>query len=344
VTPAEKYDELQARYDALLAEHNGLQQAVTDLHAPLALTFARLQQECAEWVAHNFPNHPNHHPVLGVVEELGELAESILRQQGESWIPVKSYEDVYEVSDYGNVRRSKGGQGAVQFRVLKPMMNADGYLEVNLYSGGARTGMTVGIHLLVAEAWLGERPKEFQTNHIDGDKTNNAVWNLEYVSPSYNQTHAIVIGARRVLRGEEVHNTLLSDEQVAEIRVSYMKGSRGSGATVLGRRFGVSKGTIYDIVHNRRHRPQKDYSDLKRLVKMQSAVRKLCHAILKSEQGIRGTHEQHMLDAQDAIGDMLVYLADVCATYGFDMQDIAERTWAKVRVRDWQSDPASGGE
>lgn len=59
----------------------------------------------------------------------------------------------------------------------------------------------------------------------------------------------------------------------------------------------------------------------------------LCHAVLKMKQGIR-TSEDHMEEAIDAIGDLVIYLADVCNKYGFDLESIVYSTWDEVKQRD----------
>jgi NTP pyrophosphatase (non-canonical NTP hydrolase) len=73
-------------------------------------------------------------------------------------------------------------------------------------------------------------------------------------------------------------------------------------------------------------------------------VGELSHAQLKMEQGIRGSVEEHQAAAQDAVGDIIVYLADYCARSGFDMQGIIEHVWGKVKQRDWKKDPKTGGD
>ena len=72
-------------------------------------------------------------------------------------------------------------------------------------------------------------------------------------------------------------------------------------------------------------------------------VGELMHAHLKQEQGIR-KGEDHIANAKDAVGDIMVYLADYCNARGWDMQEILDETWAKVRERDWVKDPVRGGE
>lgn len=71
-------------------------------------------------------------------------------------------------------------------------------------------------------------------------------------------------------------------------------------------------------------------------------IGELCHAVLKAKQGIRGTAEQHQEAAKDAVGDVIVYLADFCALRGFSLQDIVQDTWEGVKQRDWTKNPANG--
>lgn len=68
-------------------------------------------------------------------------------------------------------------------------------------------------------------------------------------------------------------------------------------------------------------------------------VGELMHAHLKGHQGIRGTVEEHRAKGRDAVGDILIYLADYCSAMGFDLQQCVEETWAKVKRRDWRANP-----
>jgi NTP pyrophosphatase (non-canonical NTP hydrolase) len=69
----------------------------------------------------------------------------------------------------------------------------------------------------------------------------------------------------------------------------------------------------------------------------------LAHHHLKADQGIRGTAEMHREKAKDAVGDLMIYLADYCNQEKFDMQEILEQTWGEVKLRDWRKDPETGG-
>ena len=68
----------------------------------------------------------------------------------------------------------------------------------------------------------------------------------------------------------------------------------------------------------------------------------LAHAQLKLEQGIRGTRDEHLAEAADAVGDTIIYLADYCTSIGFDLQVVIEQTWDRVNQRDWVSNPETG--
>lgn len=92
------------------------------------------------------------------------------------WKEIAGYEGIYEVSDTGLVRSLKFGKA----KILKPQNNGNGYLHFRLCKNGK--AKNTKIHRLVAEAFL-PNPLGLETvNHIDEDKTNNNVSNLEWMS------------------------------------------------------------------------------------------------------------------------------------------------------------------
>jgi len=76
---------------------------------------------------------------------------------------------------------------------------------------------------------------------------------------------------------------------------------------------------------------------------LMKAFGRLSHAELKSQQGIR-TNEDRRALVEDAVADIDVYLADFCTVMGIDRQAVLEKTWSRVKARDWKKDPVSGGE
>ena len=105
------------------------------------------------------------------------------------WKPIKGYEGLYEVSNDGRVRRLRFTNGSHDFekvRECKQTLNTWGYMTVNLSKNGK--GSTKRVHRLVANAFLGE--SNLQIDHIDGNKQNNRLDNLEYVTPKENTNRA----------------------------------------------------------------------------------------------------------------------------------------------------------
>ena len=98
--------------------------------------------------------------------------------------PVVGYEGRYEVDRYGNVYSLLHNKR----KKLATMMFRTGYLYVNLYRKGEISHPTV--HRIVAKAFLPQTDKSLQVNHLDSDKQNNAVENLEWCSRQENMEHA----------------------------------------------------------------------------------------------------------------------------------------------------------
>jgi len=112
-----------------------------------------------------------------------------VREKG-MWKPVVGYEGLYEVSDTGQVR-SLPRNGTVSYsRILRPN-NVRGYLQVALQKNGKRKDFKV--HRLVADAFIPNPERKRTVNHIDGNKGNNRVENLEWATDSENQLHSVYV-------------------------------------------------------------------------------------------------------------------------------------------------------
>lgn len=109
-----------------------------------------------------------------------------------NWKPISECPD-YEISDCGDVRNSTTG------RVLKPYRN-NGYSHVVLCDSIGHHRRSV--HRLVATEFL-ENPKNYpMVNHLDGDRTNNRVDNLEWCTQSENMKHAYRTGLQKPIRSQ----------------------------------------------------------------------------------------------------------------------------------------------
>ena len=172
--------------------------------------------------------------------------------QREEWADIKGFCGLYRVSTLGRVYSvpRKGFRGrAIGGNYLssdKPTKN--GYACVNLRSTNF-TRLSVPIHRLVAEEFIPNPNGLPQVNHKDGNKLNNCVSNLEWVSSSDNVRHAVKNGLMRnhfhANYGEYNYNHKLSDSQVERIRDMYRNGIK---SPALSRLFGVSKGHVCKIV------------------------------------------------------------------------------------------------
>lgn len=113
----------------------------------------------------------------------------------------------YEVSNKGRVKNTKTG------RVLKAANHPAGYLAYCLSNKGKSS--IVLTHRLVAKAFLANPENKDSVNHIDGDKKNNCVENLEWMSHAENMKHAYDTGLKK---------RTLTKDQALEIRRLYDEG------------------------------------------------------------------------------------------------------------------------
>ena len=113
----------------------------------------------------------------------------------EIWKDIPEYEGKYQVSNIGNIRSLYFHRTAGKICELKQQTTHDGYKRVPLSLHGNKKCMAV--HVLVANAFIPNPDNKPQVNHIDGNKENNTVQNLEWVTGKENIHHAISTGLRQ---------------------------------------------------------------------------------------------------------------------------------------------------
>ena len=106
-----------------------------------------------------------------------------------NWYPIKDWEDLYEINKNGDVRNAKTK------KLIVGDINNCGYYRVALYNQGQ--SKKYFRHRLVAEHFLDKPEGKDFVNHIDGDKSNNSLENLEWVSQSENEKHAFANGLKQ---------------------------------------------------------------------------------------------------------------------------------------------------
>ena len=104
----------------------------------------------------------------------------------EVWKPVKSYEERYQISNFGRVKSF--AQDKHTGKIKYGYLTKKGYIWILLYSGNGNKKW-VPVHRLVADAFI-PNPNGFdQINHKDENKTNNQVDNLEWCNNKYNHNY-----------------------------------------------------------------------------------------------------------------------------------------------------------
>lgn len=126
----------------------------------------------------------------------------------EIWKPISGLEDRYEVSTHGRIKSIRNNL------IMKPIKRKHGYLGIQLHGfKDTNRGMkTFSIHRLVAEAFIPNPNNCEEVNHIDEDKTNNMVENLEWVTHMENSNR----GTRAKRIGEANINNPLRSKVVAQ--------------------------------------------------------------------------------------------------------------------------------
>lgn len=117
--------------------------------------------------------------------------------ENEIWKPIKGYERLYEISNYGNVRSLDRyiicgkGKRLIKGKILKLRIGRDNRIYINLHKND--TDISYSVHRLVAETFL-DNPNNYpQVNHKDENPQNNSVYNLEWCTASYNINYGTAI-------------------------------------------------------------------------------------------------------------------------------------------------------
>lgn len=164
----------------------------------------------------------------------------------EVFMEIKDY-PIYSVSNKGNVKNNYTEQ------MLKPFFDKDGYPMVKISNSQSRK--TFRVHRLVALHFIENEYNKPQVNHIDGNKVNNNVENLEWVTQEENYLHALKAGLMRrrsvpvtaicISTGEKFYFESSSD------CAKYLDSPKGSVSAVLNKKRNSLKGYLIEYTHLR---------------------------------------------------------------------------------------------
>lgn len=163
------------------------------------------------------------------------------------------YKD-YLIDENGNVINRKTGNK------VKPWLINSGYYVLNLYNNSNSTRML--LHRLMVNSFIGEIPEKMTVNHIDGNKLNNNIKNLEIVSFTENIHHAVRTGL--MSSGEDNYNSKYTNEQIHG--VCKLLESAKHSISEISKLTGVSKNRISQIFAREKWKKiSKDYDFSKKI-------------------------------------------------------------------------------
>lgn len=171
----------------------------------------------------------------------------------EIWKDIPGFEGLYQASNYGKIRsiervakKEYRGNRIVKPREMEGTFNEDGYLKVHLSNKERGINKVFFKHRLVALTFI-NNPNEYEcVNHIDGNKTNNNVNNLEWCNNLYNQQHAWKNKLHRPtkVKGKKVKQYDLNGNFIKQYE----------SISEAGRETNISIGNICTVLKNKRNK------------------------------------------------------------------------------------------
>ena len=141
------------------------------------------------------------------------------RAKKEIWKDIKNYEGLYQISNTGRVKslkrvvphknrwKSKTSKRIIEEKILKQNKTIHNYLFVQLYKNNKNQSNR--IHRLVASAFIPNSQNKPCVNHIDGNKNNCHISNLEWCTYSENSIHAFKTGLKKISNKQKERASLL---------------------------------------------------------------------------------------------------------------------------------------
>lgn len=164
----------------------------------------------------------------------------------EKWRDVVGYEQTYQVSNLGKVKRITGGPSIQTDRILKQFLrdrNRKKYLCVSL-SRKDKKPKKRQTHRLVLEAFVGQCPLGMECRHLDGNEHNNELNNLRWGTSQENAEDTVL--HMKVACGVNLPQAKLNDSKIRQIRQLYTVGKWTHRQ--LAQKFDVSHYTIWRVV------------------------------------------------------------------------------------------------
>lgn len=180
---------------------------------------------------------------------LKELSIPIEELPNELWRYVSNTNNRYLISNKGRLLTT-GYKGSKIAAIMKPAKDAKGYLRTMLLINSKFK--TIKVHRIVAQTWIDNPFNKLQVNHLDFNRENNCIENLEWVTPKENTLHSYKFGRIKkpicinYAKGSKIGTSKITEKQVIEIRNKFKP--RIYTREMLANEYGLSPATIKDII------------------------------------------------------------------------------------------------
>jgi hypothetical protein len=168
----------------------------------------------------------------------------------ETWKSIEEFEGLYEISNYGRIKSFQKNKRSGY--ILKVINSSGWYLSTSLIKDKIRK--TYRIHRLVAKAFISNPDNKSQVNHKDGNKQNNNVQNLEWVTPSENIQHAIKFKPS-IIAGINHYNQVLKPKKVQQFKITGDFIAEYQNCVVAGSITGVCPRNINQVASKTEYKP-----------------------------------------------------------------------------------------
>lgn len=162
----------------------------------------------------------------------------------EIWKDIPDYEGHYQISNFGRVKSLKFNKN----KIIIPRKTKNGYFDINLCKNNYIKNYK--IHRLLMLTFKSDNYfDEAIINHIDGNKLNNNLDNLEWCTYQENSKHSYKIGLQTPTKGESHGMSKLNEKQVRIIRLCYI--NKYFNQYELGKIFNINQPNISNIINNK---------------------------------------------------------------------------------------------
>lgn len=171
----------------------------------------------------------------------------------EEWKWVRDFEGIYQISNLGRLKSFKKYNSGY---ILSEKNEKGGYLSVVLTDSENRRKRYTRIHILVAESFIGEIPKGYHVHHIDDNKQNNAVSNLEIIHPKKHRkatekTHP------QIITGLNNYNKFQRPRRIIQFDLENHFIAEYANAEIASRLTGVCQRNILQVASGEEYKPGK---------------------------------------------------------------------------------------